>query len=366
MNIPLVDLKPNYMSIKSEVDKVIQSVIDESAFIKGKQLDVFEKSFASFCGSRYCIGTSNGTSSLYAALRCISVDDCEVITSPFTFYATVEAIIMAGGKPVFVDVDKSTGLLDLDMIEDRINTRTRVLLPVHLYGQMCDMKHLREIANSHSLFIVEDACQAHGSLWGGHPPGFFGDMACFSFFPGKNLGCFGDGGAIVTNNKDCYDWLKSFVDHGRLDKYRHGFDGFNFRLDNLQAGVLNVKLKHLSSWIEKRRFNASYYYNKLGGIVDFIKEVDKAFHSYHLFVVKVDGRDHVKGFLNGVGVGAGVHYPIPCHLQPAYQSVFGCESFPVCESIAGSVLSLPMYPELSKDQMDFVVNSLLSVLKGVV
>lgn len=367
MFVPFVDLKSNYLSIKKEIDSVIQRVIDSSCFIGGSFVRDFENSFAKYCHTRYAIGTSNGSSGLFMALKSFGVKSSdEIITVPNTFIATTEAIRYCGGRIRFVDVKYDTGLIDIEQFEKNITDKTRGVVVVDLYGQIPDMKHIREIADKHGLFVVEDACQSHGALYNGHPPGFYSDIACFSFFPSKNLGCMGDGGMVVTNNKTVEDKIRLIRNHGRKEKYVHIVDGFNFRLDGIQAGVLGVKLKYLDRWIDCRRSCAEYYDECLNDLVSVPFEDRNARHSYHLYVIKTQVRDCVKRFLEKQDIGVGIHYPIPLHLQPVYDCLGlkkGC--FPVVESLSNSILSLPMFPELTSVQQDYVVSNVKKAINEV-
>ena len=358
MKIPLVDLKANYQSIKSEIDTAIQKVLDNASFIMGDELKTFETSYAKFCKIKNCIGCSNGTSALYLALKHYGIEKKdEVITVPNTFIATTEAITSTGAKVRFVDVKKDTSLMDIDKLKQKITQQTKAIVVVDLYGQMPDMQQIQEIAVQNDLLLFEDACQAHGAEWNGHSPGYYSDAAVFSFFPSKNLGCYGDGGCVVTNNDLIAENIRLGLNHGRKQKYEHKVEGFNYRLDNIQAAVLNVKLKHLPVWISKRRLNASYYRSMLSDIVEHPVEDTSAKHSYHLYVIKTKHREHLMQCLESNGVSCGIHYPIPLHLQPVYKNMFHC-NLPVAERLAGEIVSLPMYPELGKDQIDYIADTL--------
>jgi dTDP-4-amino-4,6-dideoxygalactose transaminase len=257
MNIPLVDLKANYDSIKKQIDKAIQNVINDTSFIGGPYLKKFEQNYARFCNVGNAIGTSSGTTALHLALIAANIKaGDEVITVPNTFIATTEAISYVEGKIKFVDVKPVTALINIEQLEKNITSKTKAIIVVHLYGQMPDMQHIREIANKYDIFLIEDAAQAHGAEWNGHQPGYYGDIATFSFFPAKNLGCFGDGGAVVTNNDELAEYIRKLLNHGRKNKYEHEIEGFNYRLDPLQAAILNVKLEYLNRWIRLRRGHA--------------------------------------------------------------------------------------------------------------
>jgi len=360
MEIPLVDLKANYDSIKSEIDETIQNVLNDTAFIKGLYLEEFEEHFAAFCNVNHAIGTSSGTTALHLAL--LSADlkpGDEVITVPNTFIATTETISQVDGKICFIDVKSDTCLIDIDQLEHQITSKTKALIIVHLYGQMPDMKRIQEIAQDHDLFLIEDAAQAHAAEWNGHQPGFYGDVATFSFFPAKNLGCYGDGGAIVTNNDEIAKYTRLLLNHGRTEKYTHYIEGYNYRLDALQAAILNTKLPYLNKWTDQRRKHAAYYSSHLSDIVTHPVEAKHAKHVYYMYEIQADLRDQLRDYLRKQGIQTGIHYPIPLHLQPAYEHLgFQKGSFPVSEHLAEHILSLPMYPELTRKQQDYIIDHL--------
>ncbi len=360
MNIPLVDLKANYRSIKTEIDESIAEVLESASFIMGPFVKKFEEDFASFCQVKHGVGCANGTAALHLALLAAGVKKGdEVLTVPNTFIATTECISYVGGKIKFVDVNPNTALIDIDALEKAITQKTKVLLVVDLYGQMPDMQRIREIAVKHDLFIVEDAAQAHAAEWNGHQPGYYGDIACFSFFPAKNLGCFGDGGAVVTNYDELAETLQLLVNHGRSTKYEHRIEGYNYRLDALQAAILDVKLRHLADWTDQRREHARFYDRNLPSGVGRIIEVKGAKHVYYMYVVRVPQRDALIAYLKKQGIDCGIHYPIPLHLQEAYRSLgFRKGQFPVSEQLASEIVSIPMYPELTQEQRSYVVDQI--------
>ena len=362
MNIPLVDLKANYLSIKDEIDTSIQEVIDNTSFIMGKYLKNFEENYAKFCKAKHAIGCSSGTTAVHMALLAAGIKKGdEAITVPNTFIATTECISYVGGKIKFVDVAEDTALMNIDQLEELITPNTKAIIVVHLYGQMPDMQKIRKIADEHDLFLIEDAAQAHAAEWAGHQPGFYGDVASFSFFPAKNLGCFGDGGGVVTNNDDMAEKMRLLVNHGRTTKYEHKMEGFNYRLDPIQAAVLNAKLPHLSKWTDLRRKHANFYNDALA-VIDQVKtpvEAKSAKHVYYMYEIRTKKRDELMQFLKDNGVSCGIHYPIPLHLQPAYSDLgFKKGSFPVSEMLAEEILSIPIYPELSEEQQKYIVDNI--------
>jgi dTDP-4-amino-4,6-dideoxygalactose transaminase len=364
MKIPFVDLKVQYYSIKGEIDKAISSVIQDSAFIGGKFVKSFEKSFADYIGVKNCIGVGNGTDALYIALKALEISEGdEVITVANTFIATSEAITMTGTKVVFVDCDKDTYNIDVDKIEGAISPKTKAIVPVHLYGQPADMDRIKDIAKTHELFVVEDAAQAHGAEYKGQRIGTVGDMACFSFFPGKNLGAYGDAGAIVTNNDELERKARMFANHGRMGKYNHEFEGRNSRLDGLQAAILDVKLKHLDKWTERRRTIAKMYDASLKDIVITPSVLPDVKHVYHLYVIQIKNRERVKELLAEKGIATGIHYPIPLPFLKAY-SYLGHKpgDFPVAYFMKDEILSLPIHGNMTDEQVDYVIASLKDIM----
>ncbi|MDH7517799.1 MAG: DegT/DnrJ/EryC1/StrS family aminotransferase [Candidatus Thermoplasmatota archaeon] len=360
MKIPLVDLKANYLSIKTEIDNAIKEVIGDTSFIMGKYLKNFEDNFAAFCKAKHMVGCASGTAAVHLSLLCANLKrGDEVITVPNTFIATTECISYVGGKIKFVDVKPDTCLIDIDKLEKAITRKTKAVIVVHLYGQMPDMQRIREIADDHGLFLIEDAAQAHAAEWNGHQPGFYGDVAAYSFFPAKNLGCYGDGGGVVTNNDELGEKLRLLVNHGRSTKYEHLIEGYNYRLDSLQAAILNAKLPHLQKWTDLRRTHAKYYDKNLPNEIVRPVEARGAKHVYYMYEIRVKHRDELMQYLKEKGIDCGVHYPIPLHLQPAYKKL-GIKrgSYPVSEQLAGEILSIPIYPELSEEQRDYIVDNI--------
>ena len=358
--IPLVDLKANYISIKNEIDEAIKDVIDKSSFIMSEHVTNFEKEFAKKTKSEFCVSTSNGTSSLFIAMQALGLKQGdEVITVPNTFIATTEAITLLGGKIKFIDVDEETLLMNPDLIEKQITKKTKIIIPVHLYGQMADMERIKEIADRHSLKIIEDAAQSHFATFKGKQPGCFGDIASYSFFPAKNLGCFGDAGGVTTNNKEYSEVMAKLRDHGRTSKYESSMEGFNFRMDSLQAAILSVKLRHIDRWTEQRRKNAKLYNEFLENVVDIPVEGKNRRHVYYAYQVMAKNRDRLKEHLNKNNINTGLYYPIPLHLQKAYSYMsLKPGTFPVTEESVKKILAIPMFPELKEEQISYICNKI--------
>ena len=368
MNIPFVDLKAQYESIKPEIDKAISDVISKTAFVGGPFLKSFEEAFAGFCGVKHCVGVGNGTDAIYIALRALGIGPGdEVITVANSFIATSEAITMTGAKVVFVDINPQTYNLDATKLEQKVTPKTKAIVPVHLYGQPADMDPILAIAKKHNLKIVEDAAQAHGAEYKGRKIGSIGDMASFSFYPGKNLGAYGDGGAILTNDDELGEKARMIANHGRLDKYNHKLEGVNSRLDGLQAAVLGVKLRHLPEWSEARRRNAYLYneYLKDSGVVTPV-EIPDVKAVYHLYVVRVqDGkREKFQEALKSHGISTGVHYPIALPNLLAYEYLRHGESdFAEATKASNEIVSLPMFPELTEAQIKYVADHIAQYMQ---
>lgn len=360
MKIPLVDLKANYLSNKKEIDKAIQNVIDDTSFIKGKYLKEFEKNYAKFCKTKHCVGAANGTAALHLSLLACGIKaNDEIITVPNTFIATTECISCVNGKIKFVDVKEDTALIDIEKLKKEITEKTKALIIVHLYGQMPNMDEIKDLADEKNLILIEDAAQAHASEWNGKQPGFYGDVASCSFFPAKNLGCFGDGGCVVTNNSEIAEKIDLLVNHGRKEKYEHSIEGYNYRLDALQASILNAKLPHLKKLTEKRRENTLFYKKNLNSKIQTPIEAEKAKHVYYMYVVRSKKRDELKKYLNKQGISTGIHYPIPLHLQPAYKNLnLSKGTYPISETLSKEILSIPVYPELSQKQLEYIVEKI--------
>jgi dTDP-4-amino-4,6-dideoxygalactose transaminase len=328
-------------------------VILSTNFILGPEVGEFETAFASYCGAKACVGVSSGTSALILTLRACGVGPGdEVISVAHTFIATAEAVSAVGATPVFVDIDPITYTLDAEALAASINERTRAVIPVHIYGHPADMTRIRAVAAQHDLVVIEDAAQAHGATWQGVRAGNLGDVACFSFYPGKNLGAYGDAGAVVTNRADIAERVRLLRNHGRRSKYLHDEVGFGERLDTLQAAILGAKLPHLDAWVKARRQLVRRYDQLLSGLeLTLPQEAPGAESAWHLYVIRTAQRDDMLAYLNRHGVGAGVHYPVPLHLQPAYAPLgYRAGDLPVTEAVARSCLSLPIYPEMTDEQ----------------
>jgi dTDP-4-amino-4,6-dideoxygalactose transaminase len=358
--IPFVDLQTQYQNLKSEIDAAIGAVLTRGDFILGGDVGKFEEEFAAFCGVAHCLGVANGTDALKLALEACGIGPGdEVITTAHTYIATTLAISQCGARPVLVDCEPDYMLIDVSKIEAAITPRTKAILPVHLYGQSADMDPIMEIAKRHKLLVVEDACQAHGATYKGRKCGSIGDIAAFSFYPGKNLGAYGDGGGVTTNNADLADKVKLLRNYGQRVKYEHLVKGGNSRLDTVQAAVLRVKLRHLADW-NLRRANAAAMYGKaLAGTHLILPRVAPwGTHVFHLYVVRTKDRAGLMKSLDAANSQHGIHYPIPIHRQAAMADLgYGAGSFPVTEELAPEILSLPMFPELTEAQVDRVAGA---------
>lgn len=358
--VPLVDLSAQYAAIGPEIDAAIRSVVERAAFIMGPDVQAFETEFAAFCATRHAVGVASGTAALELTLRACQIGaGDEVITSAHTFIATAEAISATGARPVFADIDPVTYTLDPEAVAAAVTPATRAILPVHLYGQPAHMDRLLAIAARHHLVVVEDAAQAHGARWNGRPVGSLGHAACFSFYPGKNLGAYGDAGAVTTDDPQLAAQVALLRNHGRRSKYLHEIKGYGERLDTLQAAVLRAKLPHLPAWTAARQHLAARYSERLAPLAEFLTlpGVDPAAEAvWHLYVVRTQPRDALLDSLQQSGIGAGIHYPTPLHLQPAYADLgYRRGDLPVTERVAESCLSLPLYPEMTEAQQDAVV-----------
>jgi len=367
MQVPFLDLRAQHEPLRAEINASIQEVIDCSAFAGGPFVAAFEEDFAAFCESKFAIGVGSGTEALWLALLALGVGDGdEVITVPSTFMATAEAISFANATPVFVDIQERTYTLDPALLERAITPATRAIIPVHLFGQMADMDPIMEIARRHGLYVIEDACQAHGAEYKGRKAGSIGDAGCFSFYPGKNLGAFGEAGAVVTNNGELKRKIQVLRDHGQAKKYHHDVIGWNARMDGIQGAVLRVKLKYLARANARRRANARLYEQCFAGLNDLIipKEAGYASHVYHVYAVRVKARDALMRSLADAQIGCAIHYPVPVHLQEAYRSLgLGRGMFPVAEKCADEFISLPMFAELTPEQIAMVAGKVKAWLQ---
>jgi dTDP-4-amino-4,6-dideoxygalactose transaminase len=342
-----------------EINSAIREVIDSGAFAGGPFVTRFEEDFATYCDCQYAIGVGSGTEALWLILLALGVGPGdEVITVPNSFIATAEAITYCGARPVFVDVEEFTYTMDPTGLEQAVTARTKAIIPVHLFGHPADMDPILEVAREHGLLVVEDACQAHGAEYKARKVGTLGDAACFSFYPGKNLGAFGEAGAVVTNNAELQEKIRILRNHGQVRKYHHTIVGWNCRMDGIQAAILRIKLRHLERGNQLRRSHARHYDWALGGIEEVVTPAQRACirHVYHIYAIRVRDRDEVMRFLAEKGIGCGIHYPVPIHLQEAYRSLgYQRGAFPIAERCATEFISLPMFPELTLGQVQMVV-----------
>lgn len=362
MKVPFLDLQAHHAPLRAEFDQAIGEVIDRGAFAGGPFVTDFERDFASFCDCEYAVGVGSGTEALWLVLLALGIGPGdEVITVPNSFMATAEAITYTGATPVFVDVDERTYTMDPSQLSAALTSRTKAVMPVHLFGQPADMDRIIKFAREHNLFVIEDAAQAHGARHLGRPVGALGHAGCFSFYPGKNLGAFGEAGMIVTNDPALQEKLRILRDHGQTRKYHHAVVGWNCRMDGIQAAVLRVKLRHLQRGNNQRRDRADQYRAALAEMPEVVTpfEADYAHHVYHIYAVRVQEREQVMQLLAAREIECGIHYPVPIHLQEAYRSLgYGPQSFPVAERIAQEFISLPIYPELTAEQATFVTQCL--------
>lgn len=361
MNIQMVDLKRQYLKIKPEIDGAIQEVLDSTQFILGKKVNEFEKSASEYLGVKYAVGVANGTDALQIALMALGIGkDDEVITTPFTFVATTETIVMIGARPVYVDIDPVSYNIDVKKIKEKITSKTKAILPVHLYGNPAEMDEILAIAKEHNLYVIEDSAQGFGAEYKGKKVCSFGDVACISFFPSKNLGCYGDGGMVVTNNEEIYEKVRMIANHGSKVRYVHERLGMNSRLDALQAAILNVKIKYINEWNNQRIQNANLYSEKLRNLKQVITPAYPEYskHIFHQYTIKVENRDELQKFLGSKNIPTAIHYPIPLHLQPAFRGFAEEGSLPIAEETAKKVLSLPMHPDLTIEEIDYITNSI--------
>lgn len=362
MYIPLVDLKAQYQTIKPEIDAVIQDVIDETAFIRGKYVGKFEIEYAKKYGVKHCIGVANGTDAIFITLKMLGIGQGdEVITTASSWIATSETITLTGAKPVFVDIEKDYYTIDPSKIEKKITSKTKAIIPVHLYGQPANITLIKKICDEHDLHLVEDCAQAHFAEYDGKKVGTFGDAGTFSFYPGKNLGAYGDAGAVITDEDELAEKIRRFANHGSLKKHDHEFEGMNSRLDGLQAAILSIKLKYIDEWNKKRHQNALRY-NKLLGEADGIttpKIRKSSDHIFHLYVIRTEKRDELAAYLRNNGIETGIHYPVALPFLKAYGYLgHKLGDFPVAYEYQNEILSLPMFPELAEQRIDYIANSI--------
>ncbi|MFD1427548.1 dTDP-4-amino-4,6-dideoxygalactose transaminase [Kroppenstedtia sanguinis] len=359
--IPLIDIQRQHQSLREELEKEIRDVLERGQFILGKASEALEKEVATLCGTQYGIGVNSGTDALFLALTAWGVGEGdEVITSPYTFFATIEAIVQTGARPVLVDIEPRNYQLDPDQVEQAITSQTQAILPVHLFGHPADMKALSSIAQRHRLAVVEDACQAIGAQLDGQPVGSWGDIGCFSFYPTKNLGGVGDGGMITTSNPTLYEKIQRLRTHGTERKYHHSCFGYNSRLDEIQAAILRVKVKHLLKWNQRRRVLASRYRDAFHSLpVRLPSTSTRVLPAYHLYIVQTMHSASLKKWLNAHGIGCEIYYPMPLHHQRAWQDRFPVPDLPQAEAAAGTTLALPIYPELTNEEQEIVIEKVV-------
>ena len=370
VRVPFLDLNSHHAPLREELDQAIGEVIDSGAFAGGPFVEKFEADFAAFCRSQHAIGLGSGTEALWLALLACGIGHGdEVVTVPNTFMATAEAITYSGARPVFVDVDERTYTMDPNALERVLTSKTKAIIPVHLFGQPADMDPILEFANKHDLYVIEDAAQAHGAEYKGRRAGTLGDIGCFSFYPGKNLGALGEAGAVITDDAELQEKIRVLRDHGQVRKYRHSMIGWNCRMDGIQAAALSVKLRRLENGNLLRRVHAQEYNRALAGLEEVMTpiEADYARHVYHIYAIRVQERDEMMWMLKEKGIQCGVHYPVPVHLQKAYRHLgYEAGAFPVSEQSALEFISLPMFPELTEEQIAMVALSLReAVANGV-
>lgn len=365
INIPMVDLKAQYRSLKKEIDSALAEILESGHFILGPNVNAFEKEIAAYHNTKYAVGVASGTDAIYLSLKALDIKEGdEIITTPFSFIAAAEAIAYNRAVPVFADIDRKTLNIDPAKIEEKITSRTKAILPVHLFGQPAEMKRIKEIAEEHKLKIIGDCAQAFGARYGNAVVGSIGDAGCFSFYPSKNLGAYGDGGIITTNDPAVYEKVKLLRNHGSAVVYQHEFIGFNSRLDEIQAAILRIKLKHIDSYNTKRREIARLYTSMICGTVECPAEIPDITHVYHQYTIKSHRREEIKQALKENSVSSVVYYPVPIHLQPAFKYLGHKKGdFPESEAAAEKVLSLPIYPELEPEKVRFISEIILDTLK---
>jgi dTDP-4-amino-4,6-dideoxygalactose transaminase len=367
MMIPFLDLEAQYRTIRPQIEQAIAEVLESRAFAGGPFVEKFEEQFARFGDREFAIGVGSGTEALWLALKALGIGaGDEVITVPNSFMATVEAIVFCGATPVFVDIDERAYNMDPRKLEQVLTQRTAAIIPVHLYGQMADMDPIMDFARRHHLDVIEDACQAHGAEYKGRKAGTIGHLGCFSFYPGKNLGAYGDAGAVVTNDRQWASKIKMIRDHGQSKKYQHDLMGWNARMDGIQAAILSVKLAHLPRWNEARRRHAALYSELLAKVAQVVTpcEAEDRKHVYHVYAIRTPRREALGHYLDRRQIASGIHYPVPLHRQPAWRATGSNGSFPVTERFAAETLSLPMFPELTSEQVAFVADHIRKFTEG--
>lgn len=357
MRIPLLDLQAQYLTIKEEINESIQNVLDSSVYIMGPEMKALEKEISAYCGTKEAVAVANGTDALVLTLKAYNIGPGdEVITTPFTFFASAETVALVGATPVFVDIDPVTLNMDLNQLEDKITSRTKAIIPVHIFGQMLDVERVMEIAARHDLVVIEDAAQAIGAEYRGRKAGSIGNAGTFSFFPTKNLGAYGDAGMIVTNDEHLAGQLRMLRFHGCSIKYYHEEVGYNSRLDEMQAAILRVKLQHLDRWNQGRREKAAYFDQHLPQVLTLPGQDPNAIPIYHLYVIRTDDRKAMMDRLAEGGVASAIYYPVPLHLQKAFQNLgYKVGDFPVAEKACEQALAIPCYPELSLEQQEWII-----------
>jgi dTDP-4-amino-4,6-dideoxygalactose transaminase len=363
MQIPFGDLKRQYQNLREPIDQATAEVYASGWFVLSKQVEKFEAEFANYCGAKYAVGVGSGTEALHLALVACSVEyGDEVITVANTCVPTISAISLAGATPVLIDIDEQTFTIAPALIEERITEKTKVIMPVHLYGQCVDMDAILAIARKHNLFVIEDCAQAQGAMYKGRMAGTMGDMGAFSFYPSKNLGAFGDGGLVLTNNQQLVQKLTKLRNYGQEKRYYHSIKGFNSRLDELQAAILSVKLPYLDKWNQRRREIAKLYNNAFMPIgINCPQEIGDRFHVYHLYVLRVPQRDRFQKLLADLGISTVIHYPIPIHQQESYPELkYQSKFLSITERLADQIVSIPIYPELTDTEVDYIIDSVVN------
>jgi len=367
MQINIIDLKKQYLNIKEEIDNSIQEVLISTEFVNGSFVKNFEKNFSEYNNSKYSISCNSGTDAIYIALRSLGIkENDEVITTSLTFIATAEAISLCGAKPVFCDIDLNTYNIDFNKIEEKITSKTKAIITVHLYGQMCNISEIIKIAKNYNINLIEDCAQSIGAKYQNTKCGNFGIVGCFSFYPSKNLGAYGDAGIIVTNNKEIFTKSNIIKEHGSISKYEHNFLGINSRMDSIQASILNVKLKYIDEWNKKRREIANFYNQNLKDINDIILpcNIEEYYSVYHQYTIRTEKRNELKNYLYEKGINTMIYYPIPLHLQKVYSNLnYKKGNFPNTEKACDTILSLPIYPELEEEKQYYIIDCIRKFFK---